>query len=71
MYKVEVHILYISIEPIFWVYNAQVTQVLSTWWLFGVIGAVVFVPWHPTYKPGFQNKEGVQLFYELGECLAI
>ena len=44
MYKVEVHVLYISTEPIFWVYNAQVTQVLSILWLFGVIGAVVFIP---------------------------
>ena len=37
MYKVEAHIYYISTEPIFWVYNAQVTPVLSISWLFGVI----------------------------------
>ena len=33
MYKVEVLILYIITEPIFWVYNAQVTPVLSISWL--------------------------------------
>ena len=71
MYKVEVHILYISTEPIFWVYNAQVTPVLSILWLFGVIWVVVFVPWHPAYRSGSQNKDGIQLFYGLGECLAI
>ena len=37
MYKVEVHIFYISTEPIFWVYNFQVTPVLSISWLFGVM----------------------------------
>ena len=44
MYKVEVHILFSMIESTFWVYNARVTQVLSTWCFFNVMGAVVFVP---------------------------
>ena len=71
MYKVEVHILFSMIESTFWVYNAQVTQVLSTWCFFNVMGAVVFVPWHPTYRSGSQNEDCIQLFYGLGEFLAI
>ena len=72
MYKVEAHIFDISTEPIFWVYNAQVTPVLSISWLFVVIYyVVVFVPWHPTYRSGSQNKDAIQLYNGLGECLAI
>ena len=71
MYKVEAYIFYISTEPIFWVYNAQVTPVLSISWLFGVIWVVVFVLWHPAYRSGSQNKDGIQLSNGLGECLAI
>ena len=72
MYKVEVHIIYISTEPVFWVYNAQVTQVLSISWLFGII---IYEQWylsHDTwYRSGSQNKDGNQLFNGLGKCLAI
>ena len=71
MYKVEVHIFYISTEPIFWVYNAQVIPVVSILWLFGVIWVVVFVQWHPTYRSGSQNKDSIELYNGLGECLAI
>ena len=72
MYKVEAHIFDISTEPIFWVYNAQVTPVLSISWFFVVIYyVVVFVLWHPTYRSGSQNKDAIQLYNGLGECLAI